>query len=54
MNRERRQAMAETNGDEGAEKGGKKSHPSRGKRYTPALKKEIIDCPCQTLSQINS
>lgn len=35
--------MAEANGHEGAEAGRKKGHPTRGKRYAPALKKEILE-----------
>ena len=38
--------MTETTGTEerGQDTGGKKAHPTRGKRYSPALKKEILVC----------
>ena len=38
--------MTETTGTEerGQDTGGKKAHPTRGKRYSPALKKEILAC----------
>lgn len=36
--------MAEINGHEVTETAEKKGHPTRGKRYAPALKKEILAC----------
>lgn len=35
--------MAEANGNVEPETGGKKTHPTRGKRYSPGLKKEILE-----------
>ena len=35
--------MTESNGSVGSGQGGiKKSHPTRGKRYSPAIKQEIL------------